>query len=149
MRILILTCIHLLFMSCQNQQEGSHMFHESRRYKVGLKNLQEIDKEAGKKVIESLKNVTPDLAQYIIEYAFGDIYNRKELNLKYKEIAVVVALTAMGNASAQLYFHIQAGLNIGITKKEIEEILILMSVYSGFPSAIKSTMVLKEVINEE
>jgi len=38
-------------------------------------------------------------------------------------------------------------MNIGLTKDNIEDML-LMSVYSGFPSAINGMNVLKEVINQ-
>ena len=67
---------------------------------------------------------------------------------KTKEIAVVAALTAMGNAKPQLKVHINAALNVGITPKEISEIMILMSVYAGFPSALNGTFALKEVLSE-
>ncbi len=148
MRILILICINLLLVSCQNQQEGSIMSNQSQRYEIGLKNLKKIDKEAGEKVIESLNNVSPDLGKYIIEYAFGDIYNRKELDLKSKEIAVVAALTAMGNAEPQLKVHINAALNVGCNIAEVQEVILQMSAYSGFPSSINGVMALKEVLDE-
>lgn len=124
------------------------MSHKSQRYEIGLKNLQEIDKEAGEKVIESLKNVSPDLGRYIIEYSFGEIYNRKELDLKSKEIAVVAALTAMGNTRPQLKVHINAALNVGCNIAEVQEVILQMSVYTGFPSSINGMIALKEVSDE-
>jgi 4-carboxymuconolactone decarboxylase len=54
----------------------------------------------------------------------------------------------MVNAQPQLKFHINAGLNVGITVDEVKEIMLLMSVYAGFPSAINGTNILKEVIDE-
>lgn len=71
---------------------------KSERYIRGWEKLKEIDGEAGEKVFESLQDISPDLAKFIIEYAFGDIYTRKGLDLKSKEIAVVASLTAMGTA---------------------------------------------------
>jgi 4-carboxymuconolactone decarboxylase len=88
------------------------------------------------------------LGKFIIEYAYGDIYSRKGLDLKSKEIAIIAALTALGNAQPQLKFHINAGLNIGLTEIEIKETILLMSVYAGFPAALNGTAVLKEVIKE-
>lgn len=49
----------------------------------------------------------------------------------------------MGNAPSQLDFHIRAGLNIGLTKDEIKEVMLLMSVYAGFPAAINGMNILK------
>jgi len=44
-----------------------------------------------------------------------------------------------------LKVHIQAGLNVGLTKSEIEEIIIQMSVYAGFPAALNGMQAAKEV----
>lgn len=121
---------------------------KTERFIKGWENLKEIDGQAGENVIESLKDISPDLGKYIIEYPFGDIYSRKILANRTKEIAVVAALTALGNAKPQLKVHINAALNVGVTPEEISEIMIIMSVYSGFPSALNGTFVLKEVLSE-
>jgi len=118
------------------------------RYERGLKILKEIDGEAGEKVIESLKDIAPDLGRYTIEYPFGDVYNRPGLDLKSREIATVAALTALGNAAPQLKVHIHGALNVGCTKEEIVEIMIQMSVYAGFPSALNGISAAKEVFDE-
>ena len=122
--------------------------NNDKRFQTGLKQFREIDGEAIEKIIDELKDVSPDLGKFIIEYAYGDIYSRKGLDLKSKEIAIIAALTALGNAQPQLKFHINAGLNIGLTEIEIKETILLMSVYAGFPAALNGTAVLKEVIKE-
>ena len=72
------------------------------RFERGLENLRRIDGEAGEKVVESLKDISPDLARYTIEYPFADIYARPGLGLREREIATIAALTAMGTAQPQL-----------------------------------------------
>ncbi|MGE0076397.1 MAG: carboxymuconolactone decarboxylase family protein [Bacteroidales bacterium] len=121
---------------------------KSLRFKKGWQMLKEIDGEAGEKVIESLGCIFPDLETYIIEYAFGDIYSRGELDLKSKEIAVVAALTAMGNTQPQLKVHVNGALNTGSSINEIKEVILQMSAYSGFPSCINAMNALKDVLNE-
>lgn len=121
---------------------------QSNRYERGWKKLKEIDGEAGEKVIESLKDISPELGIYIIEYAFRDIYAREGLDLKSKEIAVVASLIAMGNAKPQLKVHINGALNTGSSINELKEVILQMSVYSGFPSAINGMNALKEVLEE-
>ncbi|XOB63671.1 carboxymuconolactone decarboxylase family protein [Campylobacterota bacterium DY0563] len=122
---------------------------ESQRYKIGWEKLKEIDGSAGENVIESLKDIAPEFATLLIEFPFADIYTRKELDLKSREIATIAALTAMGTATPQLKVHIHAGLNVGLTKKQIVEIIIQMSVYSGFPSALNGLFAAKEVFENE
>lgn len=122
---------------------------KTERFERGWKKLKEIDGEAGEKVIESLKDVSPDLGKYTIEYPFGDVYSREtSLDNRTKEIAVVAALVAMGNARPQLKVHINAALNVGVTEEELSEIMILMSVYAGFPSALNGASAMKEAIEE-
>jgi 4-carboxymuconolactone decarboxylase len=118
------------------------------RYERGMRKLKEIDGEAGEKVIESLNDIAPDLARYTIEFPFGDIYSRPGLDLKSREIAVVAALTALGNAAPQLKVHIHGALNVGCSREEVVEIIIQMAVYAGFPAALNGMNAAKEVFKE-
>ena len=114
----------------------------------GLAKLTEIDGEAGEKVLNSLENICPDLGKYIIEYPFGDIYQREGLDLKTRELVTVAALTALGHCQPQLNVHINGALNVGCTPQEIVEVILQMSVYAGFPAALNGMFVAKAVFAE-
>jgi 4-carboxymuconolactone decarboxylase len=118
------------------------------RYQRGWEKLKEVDGEAGERVIDSLKDIAPDFARYLIEFPFGDIYSRPGLDLKSREIAVVAALTALGNATPQLKVHIHGALNVGCSRQEIVEVVIQMAVYAGFPAALNGLFAAKEVFKE-
>ena len=118
------------------------------RYQQGLQKITEIHGKAGEKVIESLKEIAPDLAQYVIEFPFGDIYSRPGLDLKSRQIATLAALTVLGNAQPQLKVHIQAALNVGCTREEVVEVIIQMAVYAGFPAALNGIFTAKEAFAE-
>ncbi len=87
-----------------------------------------------------------DLGRYIVEFAFGDIYNREGLGLREREIATVALLTALGGREPQLRVHVQAALNVGLTAPEVEEIILQTVPYAGFPTAINALRVLREVV---
>jgi 4-carboxymuconolactone decarboxylase len=118
------------------------------RFERGWEKLKEIDGEAGERVIESLKDIAPDLGRYIIEFPFGDIYSRAGLDLKSREIATVAALTALGNAQPQLKVHIHGALNVGCTRQEVVEVIMQMAVYAGFPAALNGISAAKAVFKE-
>jgi len=118
------------------------------RYERGWEKLEEIDGEAGERVIESLKDICPDLGRYTIEFPFGDIYRRPGLDLKSREIATVAALTALGNATPQLKVHINGALNVGCSREEVIECILQMAVYAGFPAALNGMFAAKEVFKE-
>ena len=121
---------------------------DNTRFDRGMRNLFTIDGEGGQRVIDSLADIAPDFARYIIEFPFGDIYERRGLSPRDREIATIAALTALGNATPQLKVHIHAGLNVGLTRTEIIEILMQMAVYAGFPSALNGLFAAKEVFAE-
>ncbi len=118
------------------------------RYQRGWEKLKEVDGEAGERVIESLRDIAPDFARYLIEFPFGDIYSRPGLDLKSREIAVVAALTALGNATPQLKVHIHGALNVGCSREEVVEVIMQMAIYAGFPAALNGLFAAKEVIRE-
>ena len=121
---------------------------ESSRYSRGWEKLREIDGQAGERVVASLSDIAPDFAKYLIEFPFGDIYSRPQLDLKTREIGVVAALTALGNAAPQLKVHIHGALNVGCTREEVVEIIMQMAVYAGFPAALNGLFAAKEVFAE-
>jgi 4-carboxymuconolactone decarboxylase len=131
-----------------NQESNAEKLPSSERYLRGLAKLKEIDGAAGEKVIASLADIAPDFAKLLIEFPFGDIYSRPQLDLKSREIAVVAALTAMGNAQPQLKVHIHGALNVGCTHVEVVEVIIQMAVYAGFPAALNGLFAAKEVFSE-
>ncbi len=89
----------------------------SERYIIGQEMLQRVDGKGGEAVVDSLRDIAPDFARYLIEFPFGDIYARPGLDLRSREIATIAALTALGNAEPQLKVHIAAGLNVGLTQE--------------------------------
>lgn len=120
----------------------------NERYERGLAKLHEIDGEAGDAVVAALADIAPDFARMLIEFGFGDMYSRPTLDLRSKEIAVVAALTAMGTATPQLKVHLNAALNVGVSRDEIVETIMLMGIYAGFPAALNGLFAAKAVFTE-
>jgi 4-carboxymuconolactone decarboxylase len=120
----------------------------SERYLRGTKQLSRVDGEAGLQVVESLAKSFPDFATYVVEFPFGDIYSRAGLGLRERELAVVAALCALGNAAPQLRVHVHAALHVGCTPGELVEVVMQMSVYAGFPAALNGLSTLREVFGE-
>ncbi len=79
----------------------------------GQQALRDIDGEGGERVVASLTEIAPDMANLLLEHAFGDVLSRPGLDWRSREIATIAALTAMGTATPQLKVHIAAGLHVG------------------------------------
>ena len=115
------------------------------RYERGLANLAKVDGEGGEAVVRSLEDIAPDLGRYIVEFAFGDVYERPGLGLRERESVTIACLCAQGACEAQLKVHINGSLNVGLTREEIVETFIQCVPYVGFPRALNAVAVAREV----
>ncbi len=120
----------------------------STRRERGLAALNRLTGATGEAVLESLQEIAPDIGDWIIDFAYGDVFARPGLDLRSRQFATIAALTAMGTAAPQLKVHIHGGLNVGCQPQEIIEVMLQMAVYAGFPAAINGIMVAKEVFEE-
>jgi len=115
------------------------------RYRKGLSALKRIHGDAGVAVLETLAKTAPKLSEFVIAFAFGEIYARPQLSLRERQIATVASCATLGHALPQLKSHINGALNLGITEDEIVEILTQMAVYAGFPAALNAVGAAAEV----
>jgi 4-carboxymuconolactone decarboxylase len=99
------------------------------------------------KLVESFKDLDVDLPDYIVSFAFGDIYSRTSLTQHEQTLVTISALVALGT-EPQLKLHINVGFNVGLTKEKIVGALIHCLPYVGFPRAINALTLLKQVIAE-
>ena len=56
----------------------------------------------------------------------------------------VAMLPAMGAAPGQLDFHMRAAMNTGVTREEIVEIVLQVSVYAGVPASMNAITAAKK-----
>lgn len=117
------------------------------RRKRGLQALAAITGESGAAVVDGLRDIAPDFADWIVDFSYGDVMARPGLDQRSRQLTTVAALTALGNAQPQLRVHIQGALNVGCRPQEIIEVILQMAVYAGFPAAINALTVAREVLN--
>ena len=111
----------------------------SDRYRLGLDVAERLAADKLEHFVKSgVAEVAPDFARMVIEFAFGDIYSRDTLNLKTRELIAIAALAASGTAGPQLRVHVESAASAGITKPEIVEVLMQISLYAGFPAALNA-----------
>lgn len=124
-------------------QKGTVM--SELRYERGLENLKRVDGEGGTAVVRALEDVAPDLGRYIVEFAFGDIYERPGLSLRDRETVTIACLCALGACDPQLEVHVDGSLNVGLTREQIVETFIQCVPYVGFPKVLNAVAVARDV----
>ena len=111
---------------------------ESERYERGWERLRELAGEQGERVIEGLRDVAPDLARYVVEFGYGDVYSRSGLDLRQRQLVAIAALTALGGCEPQLEYHIGIALNVGVARGEIVETIIHCAPLVGFARTLNA-----------
>lgn len=118
------------------------------RYKKGIEHLKSMNPDSFRNLEKNLKDVAPDMARYVAEFAYGEIYSRPGLDLKTRELITIASVTTLGGAETQLKSHIHGALNVGCTPREIIEVIIQMAVYAGFPKSLNGLYSADEVFQE-
>ena len=70
------------------------------------------------------------------DYGFGELWSRDQLSRRDRSM-VTVAILAILTREAELAVHVPAALNHGCTREEVEEIMVQLTVYGGFPRAVE------------
>ncbi|WP_300412052.1 carboxymuconolactone decarboxylase family protein [uncultured Oscillibacter sp.] len=121
---------------------------EQTRFERGMELLDRIDGRGGGAVLRSLEGVAPDLGNYIVEFAFGDVYARPGLSLEEREMVTLASLLTAGGCEPQLEVHLNAALNVGLSPEKIVEVLLQCVPYTGFPRVLNAVFAAKRVFEE-
>ena len=118
---------------------------ERERYGKGLEVRREVLGDAH--VDRTLKNKTPfndEFQDLITRYAWGEIWTRPGLPKHTRSIATLAMLVAL-NRPDELKLHLRASANNGVTRDEIEELLMQCAIYCGVPAANAAFHMAKDV----
>lgn len=124
------------------------------RYQKGIKTIQQYTVEHDEnnptgemEIGEGFKDLVPELSDYVVEFAFGEIYAREGLEPKQKVLATISALVAQG--MPQIEIHINSGLNVGLKPEEIVGCIVHLLPYTGFPRVLNALKVAQKVFEEK
>jgi 4-carboxymuconolactone decarboxylase len=123
------------------------MKEPENRLERGRQILTDLMQQSGIELINTMSRVSNDLAEITVAFPFGEIYSRPGLDLKSREMITLSALIVLG-AWPQFKVHIKGALNSGCSKIEIEELIIQLAVYAGFPAALNAMQAAGEVFEE-
>ncbi|SFB52060.1 4-carboxymuconolactone decarboxylase [Cohnella sp. OV330] len=122
---------------------------DTNRYDKGIEVLKKmVSEETLNATVKRMEQFSPDMAKLIVEFPYGSLYSRPGLDLKQRSLLTIAAMLASG-AAAQLDFHIQGALNVGLTPDEIVEAVMHCVSYAGFPKTLDAMFVVMKVFNEQ
>jgi 4-carboxymuconolactone decarboxylase len=121
---------------------------EGDRYQLGIQNLQQTEGDRVKTMATRFATLAPDLPRLIVEFARGEIWNRRGLSLKSREFATLAMLTALGNHSNSVEAQVEGALRAGATEAEIKELLMQMTVYVGYPKTLAAVTAAQQTFTD-
>ena len=83
----------------------------------------------------------------ITRYAWGEIWTRPGLPRKTRSLLTIGMMVAL-NRGEELRLHLRAAANNGVTRKEIQEVLLQAAIYCGVPAANTAFHIAEEVFAE-
>jgi 4-carboxymuconolactone decarboxylase len=118
---------------------------QSEAFQNGLARRNRIIGPAGAQRRRMLQAVHPDLEKLLIEHCWGTVLERPGLSERERELITAAVLITLGR-DREATTHLHGALNVGITKDELVELLIQLSVYAGFPATMTGAALLADVL---
>jgi len=85
------------------------------------------------------------LGRFAIQHLMGEIWARPELSRRDRSLVTIVALIALGRVS-ELRVHVPAALRHGMTREEIDEVILQLALYLGYPAAVEAWNESREIL---
>lgn len=97
--------------------------------------------------LDNLKDSSPDFGRYVVEWVFGDVYGRNDLDLKTRELVIIAAGAALGATGIDvLKFHVPNAIRAGATREEVFGTLIQVAIVAGIPTALAAITTAGQVL---
>jgi 4-carboxymuconolactone decarboxylase len=100
------------------------------------------------RAVEGTTDFTADFQDLITRYAWGEIWSRPGLDRRTRSCITLTALIALGR-DEELAMHVRAALRNGLTREELEEVLLQSAIYCGVPAANTAFAIAQRVLDEE
>jgi alkylhydroperoxidase/carboxymuconolactone decarboxylase family protein YurZ len=86
------------------------------------------------------------LGRFGLQHLMGEIWARPQLSRRDRSLVTLVALISLGK-TAELRVHVPAALRHGLTREEIDEIILQLSLYLGYPAAVEAKNTTRETLD--
>jgi 4-carboxymuconolactone decarboxylase len=81
-------------------------------------------------------------------FAYGEVWSRPQLSLHDRSLIVVTTLVSQ-NRRAEARIHLRSAFNHDVTAEELEELMVTVMVYVGFPTGVEGFEDLRAVESVE
>jgi 4-carboxymuconolactone decarboxylase len=97
---------------------------------------------------DMIGDLAPKFTEITDHILFDDVWERPELSKRDRSLITVAALMAL-NRTQQLDFHLKLALQNGLTKDELIEAITHLAFYSGWPTAMSTLILAKDIFKQD
>jgi 4-carboxymuconolactone decarboxylase len=90
---------------------------------------------------------TPIIDTFLKGHLFADIFARDILDFQTRELVTVSALASMTGAGSQLYFHLGAAMNTGLSEAQMKDFIAVLTAKVGQQEAEDASAILSKVLS--
>lgn len=118
-------------------------------FQAGLKVRREVlgDDYVDQALQKQPNNFTQPLQDVVTQAAWGMIWTRPGLTRAQRSM-INIALLAALNRPEEFKLHLRGAIRNGVSKAEVQEILLHMSMYAGMPAAVSAFRIADEVLKD-
>lgn len=117
-------------------------------FQVGLKVRREVlGEDYVSKALDKQTSFTQPLQEVVTKAAWGMIWTRPGLTRAQRSM-INIALLAALNRPEEFALHLRGAITNGVSKTEIQEILLHMSMYCGMPAAVSAFRIADQVLKD-
>ena len=104
--------------------------------------------EYGSTIFERYDRWDPAFSRLAQRFVFGGTYSREVVSAELRELIAIACLTVR-NALPQLETHVRVGFHLGIPREQMQEIILQMTVYCGYPYVMQAMASFERVAGEK
>lgn len=118
------------------------------RFDAGLKTRREVLGDAYvDAAVQKATDYTWPMQQLVTEYCWNEIWNRPGLDRKQRSILNLGMIAALGRMH-EFKIHVRGAIANGLTKEEIREIIMQITIYCGVPAGVDCQCVALDAFEE-
>jgi 4-carboxymuconolactone decarboxylase len=119
---------------------------ERKRYDEGMKTRRAVLGDAHvDRTLKARTKFNEPFQDLITRYAWGEVWNRPGLPKKTRSLLTLAMLTAL-NRGEEFRMHVKAAISMGVSRDEIQEVLLQAAIYCGVPAANAAFHIAEEVL---
>jgi 4-carboxymuconolactone decarboxylase len=117
------------------------------KLKSGLEFLASLDSTTAEGLAK-LRQMSPEIVDGLVNRLYGEIYQRDMLSRRERFLITIASLVASAHVDSQLAVQARLALKNGLTRDELMETALQVSVYLGYCNAINAMVIFDAVADQ-